>query len=425
MEVLSLLLSLVAAGCATTSAPIVTPPDAAAIHAAERARSEFEARRAFVEEADLAARIAVIGQRVVAGTALLAAGDAAGSLADGWRFAVLDETEPRAFLFADRTVFVSRGALATLPGEAALESLFRRAATTFAEGGFRFPGAGGLVEQPLRLVLPMDQTTGETTSSGSVGREAWVDLLDGLLFGEPAEYGVAEGPELLLPIGDVRLSLPDGTSFTTGERGVFRAARSREPLGLTVREIPLPASGAEAPAHTGSLASGRALMRDLEARLRGRIEARGAGPSFVEAFRVRGFAGVRGRLRTEGASFGLVALLRTPGSLVEVSLDCAKHRFDDCEALLLEVLGSADRLWDRPVPGSLRITALAASAEGSVRDTLQRLAAQGGMDGPLDAVEFLNRGWLDAELAPGDRFLILSRDRRTPAGAPDDGEPTR
>ena len=414
-----------AAGCAATSGPVVTPPDAAAIHAAERARAAFEATRPLVEDADLAAQISEIGRRVVRGTSLLATHGPAGSLADGWRFAVLDETASEAFLFADRTVLVSRGALAALSGEAALESLFRSAAATFAEGGFRFPGAGGLVEQPLRLILPLEETPVVTASSGPGSRNAWLDLLDGLVLGEPAEYGVVEGPDLLLPIGDVRLSLPTGNSFVAGGRGVFRAARSREPLGLEVREIPLAGSGGETPADTGSHASGQALIRDLGARLRQRTEAEGAESSFVEAFRVRGFTGVRGRSESEGTPPALIALLRASGSLVEVRLECAKRRFDDCETFLLGVLESADRLWDRPVPGSLRITAAAASEGGSVRDVLRRLAARGGLDGPLDAVEFLNRGWLDEELSPGDRFLILSRDRRNQAVAPDGGGPGR
>lgn len=419
------LAGLAAAGCATTSGPVVTPPDAAAIHAAERARAAFETTRPLIEDADLAARVSEIGRRVVRATSLLGNRGPAGSLADGWRFAVLDETASEAFLFADRTVFVSRGALAALSGEAALESLFRNAAATFAAGGFRLPGAGGLVEQPLPLSLPIEETPAAATSSGPASRTAWLDLLDGLVFGEPAEYGVAEGPDLLLPMGDVRLSLPRGGSFLAGGRGVFHATRSREPIGLRVREIPPAASGGKAPADTGSHASGQALIRDLAARLRQRIEAGGAESSFVEAFRVRGFTGVRGRSQTEGASPALVALLRASGSLVEVRLDCARRRFEDCETFLLEVLESADRLWDRPVPGSLRITAAAASEPGPVRDALRRLAARGGGDGSLEALEFLNRGWLDEELSPGDRFLILSRDRRNRAVAPDGGDPGR
>ena len=97
-----------------------------------------------------------------------------------------------------------------------------------------------------------------------------------------------------------------------------------------------------------------------------------------------------------------------------MSLECARRRFDACEALFLDVLGSADRLWDTPVPGPLRITALAAGEAGSVRDALRRLAAEGRIDGPFVAVEFLNRGWLDEQLGPGDRVLILSRSRQTP-----------
>ena len=144
----------------------------------------------------------------------------------------------------------------------------------------------------------------------------------------------------------------------------------------------------------------------------------------MEALRVRGFTGVRGRFRQEGAAPGLAALLRAPGSLIEVRLDCARRPFAACEAFFLGVLESADRLRDRPIPPPLRITALPARGGGSVRDALHRLAAEGGLHGSLATVEFLNRGWLDEELGPGDRFLILSRERREEVAAPDGGGPT-
>jgi hypothetical protein len=102
-----------------------------------------------------------------------------------------------------------------------------------------------------------------------------------------------------------------------------------------------------------------------------------------------------------------------------VDLDCGRRRFGACEALFLEVLGSADRLWDTPVPGPLRIAAVVAGEGGSVRDALRRLDAEGRIDAPLAAAEFLNRGWLDETLGPGQRLLILSR--RRPATGPDGG----
>ena len=100
-------------------------------------------------------------------------------------------------------------------------------------------------------------------------------------------------------------------------------------------------------------------------RTRGRVN----GPGRIRRLpRVR--AGARRasrRIRPPGIAgeepAGLLALFRSRASLVEVSLDCARRRFDACEALFLEVLGSADRLWDTPVPGPLRITALAVGGE--------------------------------------------------------------
>ena len=436
---------LASAGCATTSGPRAIPPDAAAVHAAGRARAAFEERRSLVVDFDLTARITEIGFEVLAETPLLAArrGETT-PLREGWRFAVLDDPEPEAFLFADRTVFVSRGALAALPGEPALAALFRSAATTFASGAFRPVRAGELVEQPLSLVLPAEpdpETSPEDATVGSASRDRWVNLLDGLLFGQPAEYGIADGRELLLPAADFRLSLPEQSAFEPADRGVFRATRQGTPLGLTVREIPAaPAAARSAPAGGSAPASGpapaggngvaahRVELGGLGARLGETAAREAAAVTFLEAFRVRGFTGVRGRLHpaTNGDAgqalapvARLLALVPSRESLIEVSLDCGRRTFDACETLFLEVLESADRLWDTPLPESLRIAAVAAGDGGSVRDALGRLAAEGRMDAPLAAVEFLNRGWLDEPLGPGERVLILSRNRAR--AAPDAG----
>ena len=425
---------LVGAGCASTAGPVAMPPDAAAVHAAGRARAAFEERRSLVSDPDLAARIAEIGFEALAETPLLAArrGEAA-PLREGWRFAVLDDPAPEAFLFADRTVFVSRGALAALPGEPALAALFRSAATTFASGAFRPVSAGELVEQPLSLALPAEPGPERSPADATVGaasRDRWVNLLDGLLFGQPAEYGVADGRELLLPAADFRLSLPEQSVFEPVDRGVFRATRNGDPVGLTVRE--LPASGPPGPGAArmdgNGVAAQRVELADLGARLRKAAAGEAAEVAFLEAFRVRGFTGVRGRLhpapdgdagQMSGRAPGLLALVPSRESLIEVSLDCGRRDFDACETLFLGVLESADRLWDTPMPESLRIAAVAAGDGGSVRDALGRLAAEGRMDAPLAAVEFLNRGWLDEPLGPGERVLILSRNRAR--AAPDAG----
>ena len=393
------------------------PPDAAAVHAAGRARTSFEDQRPLVQDPDLAARIAEIGREALAGTPLLAGreGEAA-PLREGWRFAVLDDPEPKAFLFADRTVFVSRGALAALPGEPALTALFRSAATTFASGAFRPETAGELVEQPLPLVLPAEPAVGGP-GDRAPSRDRWVDLLDGLLFGQPAEYGVADGRALLLPRADFRLSLPNRSVFEPAERGVFRATRHGESVGLTVREIPAAGSG---PVGGNGVPAHRAALAELGARLRDAAARESAEVTFLEAFRVRGFTGVRGRLHPvgegdagEAQTPGLMALVPARESLVELNLDCRRQRFEACEAWFLEVLASADRLWDTPVPGPLRITAVDGGESGSVREALDRLAAAGRLDAGLAAVEFLNRGWLEEPLGPGERVLILSRN---PAG---------
>ena len=434
---------LAGAGCATTSGPTLTPPDAAAVHAATIARTSFEAERPLVDDADLTARLTAMGQRVLANTPLAGAGANRGmSLADGWRFGVLDETARAAFLFADRTLLVSRGALAALPGEPALEELFRGAAAAFGGGGFRAPNAGGLFAQPLQIELPIEFPVAWTPEQPAPDsdrppdgrdRDAWLDLLDGLPFGEPVRFGAALGPELLLPQGDLRLTLPAGLAFAADERGVFRAVRSRDstrpPLsGLMVRELPLPPDPDAREIRegdTGSAASARRLVRGLAARFTALAASRGGEPSFLEVFRVRGFTGVRGRIHGADDALTLAALLRAPETLVEVHIECADQPLRECEARLLEVLGSAERLWDLPIPGPLRIRAVhpeafhpgelsggAPSSGGaaSARSVVRRLVASAGADGTLKAVEFLNRSWLDEPLGPDDRVLLLVRD---------------
>ena len=395
------LAGLAAGGCAIAPRPRAIPPDSAAIAAAGPARSEFERRRRIVADEDLATRVSEIGRRAVE-AALPTAG-----LTGDWRFAVLDAPEPGAFLFADRRVFVSRGALAALPGEPALEELFRGAAAMFAGGRFRSPGDGALVEQPVRVPLP------EAGASPGPGRDRWLDLLDGLVFGEPPEFGVADGSRLLLPAADFRLFLPDGVAFESTDRGVFAAGRSGEATGLMVRQLP-PPEGIRPP--DGDLAAERALIDDLGERLNARAARDGREAALVEAFRVRGFTGVRARLRAAadpGADppSGLIALFLAPGALVEASLECLRRPFRICEAEFLEVLGGADRLWDTPVPGPLRLRALPVPEAGPTRRVLGRLAAAGRSDVSARVLFELNRGWLDEELSPADRVLIVSRDR--------------
>ena len=97
-SLLALLASLAAAGCAATSAPIAMPPDAAAIHAAERARGAFESRRPLVRDPELAAGISEIGLEAIGESPLLAARDGEeAALKEGWRFLVLDDRSRRPF----------------------------------------------------------------------------------------------------------------------------------------------------------------------------------------------------------------------------------------------------------------------------------------------------------------------------------------
>lgn len=434
-----LLPALVAGACATAGGPAAVIPDSAAIAAAATARAGFEARFPVILDPELTAGIAEIGHRAVAGSPRIAAAPPSAGLAEGWRFLILDRSEPEVFLFADRNLFLSRGVLAELSGEPALEELFRGAAETYAAGGFRSGPGGALSEQPLRLPLPSapgpprEARTGggERSAGGSPGaashRDRWLDLVDGLVFGEPPEFGAADGRELWLPRADLRLALRPGARFEPAARGEFSASRFGEPIGLTVRErqpFGIPA-GAD-------LDTERLAYRVLAARLAAAASEAGQHTALAEVFRVRGFSGVRARLfdgaarsvdpsRPDGlpsrAPAGLVALLRAPGALVEVALDCAGRGLEDCEALFVEVLESADRLWGAPLPEPLRLTVWPVAAGGPARAVLGRLAAEGRSAVSARVLFFLNRGWLEEQLTAGDRVLIVSRERRAVARA--------
>lgn len=339
----------------------VSLPDAAALAAGARARADFEAANPLYPDPALAAGVEEIGRRAVreirsrtgsgkgGGRAPESGGSGgSGSAAGGageseWTFSVTDRSSPEAFVFADRAVFVSRGALAALGGEEALESLFRAAVLRYFGGGFRSSG-GDLVEQPVRLAvrssveppssgpgagdaLTNGRATGEGSSAGAAAAgngaaapvtgeergaeraavERWVSLLDGLALGEPPGRGGARGRDLFLPAAGMRLRAPAGFLFVPGADG-RQAAERDSGAGLLVVEHP--ASGPGNPSGGTGEGSGPAAESRLEAerRLLGSFDARlRQGPDaerieFTERVRVRGFVGVLARLRAGPAA---------------------------------------------------------------------------------------------------------------------------
>ncbi len=188
-------------GCAGVRGP--TPPDAAAVAEGLRARSEIENTLPRWPDTSLGERIA----RMVA----IPAG------AEPWRVVVTDRPVPEAVLFADRTVHLSRGALVSLAGPEALQGLFRLAEAAYGTG-FRDPETRILEPQPVALHLTEDPR--DVESAG----EDWVDLLDGLAFGEPARLGAERDGEVFLPGAGLRLRLPEGFSFRFHVGECFGAA---------------------------------------------------------------------------------------------------------------------------------------------------------------------------------------------------------
>lgn len=338
-------------------------PDAAAVAAAARARARFEAAHPPYPDPALVARVGEIGRRAMRGSSFRrspagpgAAGAesgrtaAANSSASGaeelgaeetWVFSVTDRASREAYLFADRAVFLSRGALAALGSEAALEALFRVAAARYAGGGFR-SGSGAPAKQPVRLpVEPFPQgpfpqerrRDGRPAGSAVVGgnggagppegdgpateaerkpgtdggaSDRWVSLLDGLTLGEPPNRGGGRGRDLFLPAAGIRLRAPTGFLFAPGGGGRQVAERGSG-AALAVSEHPAPAIGN--PAAVGgeprvgrptagaarSFEAERRLVRALELRLRRGDRAERI--EFFEKVRVRGVVGVLARLR--------------------------------------------------------------------------------------------------------------------------------
>lgn len=416
-------------------------PDAAAIAAGERARAAIEQERGLYPDEDLAAELGRIAEPVLeAGLAALDPRASASAVGRGWRLAVLDDPEPEALLFADRSVFLTRGALVALDGVAGFEALMGVAASRFGGGGFRAARGEALVEQPLSLPLaeqplslslplveqsqsPTLPLTAPETRPAPVEESApsrpeadpaeWIDLLAGLVYGHRPEFGAAVGARLLLPVADLQLALPGGRRFVADGRRRFRAAAGEQESldpSLTVREMALPEGE---PPVDGSLAGERDLFDRLAARIAVDAEAAGKQATLAEVVRVRGFPGVRARWRDGLAAFGFVAILRTPGAWVELAAECAQASFVECEAAFLGLLGTADRLWDEPAPGPLRLRTREVERPGPGREVIRRLAATS--EAPVGELLRVNHAWLDREFAVGDRVLVLERD---PAAGP-------
>ena len=411
---------LAVGGCSARGGLIL--PDAAAIAAGERARVALEQESLLYADDALAAALGRIAQPVVDATlAAREPGAPAVAASRGWRVVVLDDPEPEALLLADRSVFLSRGALIALEGAAGFEALIVEAVTRFASGAFRAPRGEGLVEQPMPLPLA-DPATDPPSAEVGVSAPAetdfgeWIELLSGLVYGERSEFGAALGSRVVFPVADLQLALPAGGRFLPDGHRRFRA-----PLGdqaapgssLTVRELPLVA---DEPPVDGSLAAEHALIERLAGRIVADQEAAGREATVVEFVRVRGFPGVRARWDDgEGAS-GRVAILRSPGALVELAADCGPLGSGACEAAFLDVLRTADRLWGEPAPGPLRLRAREVGRPGPAREAIRRLASTS--DVAAEELLRVNHAWLERELAAGDLVLVLERDPAAPIADP-------
>ena len=427
-------LGCAAGGIGFGGRPVRPPfPDAAAVEAGARARAVFEKeRRRYGGGGELTARVGEVGRAAVREHFGEEAPGAAP--ADGWRFVVTDGAAPEAFLFADGSVFVTRGALAALGGERSLGALFRSAAVRYADRAFR--GAdGSLIPQPIRVPLPGEgspgtdpPTAGDVAGalSGDPADERWITLLDGLAYGEPPERGGARGRDLYLPRAGLRLRAPPGYLFAPGAGGRHAASRGLRP-DLLVEELEPGRSAARAAAR--ALAVGpdgvfdaegvgeqRRRTRELARRL---LERAGDRPiEFVEAVRSPGIRGVAARL---GAP-GFLALLDAPRRLVEVRLDCGPRALAACENSFMAMLRSAAPFRSGAAPGWLRLRAARVPRPGPARRVLDAFVESGESEVPAFVLRELNRARLDRPARPGDLLLVARRDP-APSGTPASGRP--
>lgn len=366
---------------------------------------------------------------------------------EGWRFVVTDDAAPEAFLFADGSVFLTRGALAVLGGERPLGDLFRGAAARYADRAFR--GAdGSLLPQPIPVPLPREGSGGaDSTTAGAAagappgesGDEPWIALLDGLAYGEPPERGGARGRDLFLPRAGLRLRAPPGYLFAPGADGRHRAARGLRP-DLAVEELEpgdpaattaaLPAmAGADGVFHAEGARGQRRRLRELAGKI---LERAGERPvEFVEAVRGRGVRGAAARLAglrpdagtgSAGAPPGYLALLDAPRGLVEVRLDCGSPALAACENSFMAMLRSAAPHRSGAAPGWLRLRAARVPRPGPVLGALDAFARGGESDVPVFVLRELNRRRLDRPAAPGD-LLLVARREPAPSGVPGAGNP--
>ncbi len=322
--------------------------------------------------------------------------------AEPWRVLITDRPVPEAHLFADRTLHLSRGALVDRAGPESLRELFQRAEDVYGTG-FRDPETRALTPQPARLDPTMADSGVPESGVPESGRDDWLDLLDGLVFGEPARMGAERDGEVFLTGAGLRLLLPDGFAFQShvGER--FDAASDAGRWFHVDHQSP----GAE------TLDSPEA---DLEAEREQFTQlARMLEPvAMAEAVRVRNWLGVRGRRVVDGAVAALVALVAVPPGSLHLELECGATPFRTCEREFLGVLESMRDLDGVEPPGALRVVAFAPPASAAGR-TARAILQESASDAPIEALLRLNRGFLELPLAPGDRLLLLRRD---PPAAP-------
>ncbi len=393
-------------GCATTRGP--TPPDAAAVAEALRARTEIESVAPLWPDETLGDRIAALGAPI----------------GQPWRVVVTDVPAPEAGLFADRTLHLSRGALVALGGPAALRAFFERAEAAWGTG-LRDPETRALRAQPFELDIGANVE--------ETGAEEWFELVDGVVFGEPGRLGSERDGAVFLPAAGVRLRLPDGFAFrshvgpclrATSDTGrSFRVAFGADPGSPRVASLfglenagECPGVAAPAPPDVPAESPVEAFHaeRALLDRLAGLLERAGAGEGeevgMAEAIRIRNWIGARGRVMRDGEARALVALVSAPPGAVALRMDCEEFR--RCEDEFVATLESLRRIGRADAPGPLRVVARAAPGPGgiTVRDALGRLP-ESASDAPEEALLALNRGFLDRVLEPGDRLLLLRREK--------------
>ncbi len=223
------------------------------------------------------------------------------------------------------------------------------------------------------------------------GRDAYLQRLDGLLFGDNPKEGIVRGSAFLHPVLRLAVEFPEGWPVRNSATQVSAQAPDRQQL-MWLDVVSSPTGGSLADVAQRHMAA--AGLRTLD----GRLTRLGGAEAFVGTFEGRLQNG--GRVLARGAYIAAgQAVYRWMGLATEQAFQAASRRFDQAiESFRTLSAAEAERI--RPV--RVRLHTVAA---GDTWDTLARVASQGTIAPAALAV--LNGSSPEAPPRAGDRVKVV------------------